>query len=144
MPSKRKKNNELQRTRRVAAAALKNCVVVYVSGNKVKHLFSLKHMQAVKPTASIDRAVHQIRWPWTVYIAVICKKPDGEQYIKAEELAITGEFFYSEIADVLNNQHFNLLKSVNKNHSPRPAWIAAPRRTEFNERQAAEIFSALE
>ena len=58
---KRKKNNELQRTKRVAAACLKDCAVAYVSGNKVKHLVSLKHEAQVKVTPNIDKAVHGIR-----------------------------------------------------------------------------------
>lgn len=144
MPSKRKKNNELQRTRRVAAAALRDCIVVYVSGNKVKHLFSLKHMQPVKPTVSIDRAVHQLRWRWTVYISVICETPDGEKYVKSEELAPSGEYLYSELADTLNEFHQELLQTVNINHNPRPAWIAAPRGTTFDEKTAADIYSVFE
>ena len=75
--SKRKKNNELERTKRVARECLKDCAVLYVSGNKFKSLVSLKHEAQVKVTPSIDAAVHKLRWHWTVLIAAFCRAPDG-------------------------------------------------------------------
>lgn len=141
--SKRKKNNELQRTKRIAALSLKDCVIVYLSGRGCKYLFSIKHMLPVKCTPTIDRAMHNIRWHWTVYISVICTNADGSEYIKSEEIAPSGEYFYSELAEVLNEMHSDLFRSVNGNHNPRPAWIAAPRMSTFDEKQAAEIYSII-
>lgn len=141
--SKRKANNELERTKRIARASLKDCVVVYVSGDDHKRLFSLKHMMQVRCTVSIDRAVHAIRWPWTVYIAAFCRDQTGQEYIKSEEIAVDGEYLYREIAELLNDQHFALLQTVNRQHLCGVGWIAAPRRCVFDEAQAADVFGQL-
>ena len=139
--TKRKANNELERTKRIARASLKDCVVVYVSGDDHKRLFSLRHMMQVRCTVSIDRAVHAIRWPWTVYIAAFCRDQSGSEYVKAEEVAVAGEYFYSELTDLLNEQHFALLETVNRQHLCGVGWIAAPRRCTFDEAQAFNVFS---
>lgn len=139
--SRRKANNELERTKRIARATLKDCVVVYVSGDDHKRLYSLKHDAQVRCTVSIDRAIHSIRWPWTVYIAAFCRDLAGTEYVKAEEIAVAGEYFYSELAELLNAQHFALLETVNRQHLCGVGWIAAPRRCEFDEAQAYQVFA---
>jgi hypothetical protein len=138
--TKRKANNELERTKRVARASLKDCVVVYVSGDTHKRLYSLKHSAQVRCTSNIDRAIHAIRWPWTVYIAAFCRDQSGAEYVKAEEVAVAGEYFYGELADMLNEQHFALLDTVNKHHLCGVGWIAAPRRCTFDEHEAFGVF----
>ncbi len=139
--SNRKANNELERTRRVARACLKDCVVVYVSGDTHKRLYSLKHDAQVRCTVSIDLAIHSIRWPWTVYIAAFCRDQTGAEYVKAEEIAVAGEYLYSELSDLLNEQHFALLETVNRQHLCGVGWIAAPRRCTFDEAQAYQVFA---
>lgn len=142
--SKRKKNNVLQRTKRVAAACLKDCAVAYVSGNKVKHLVSLKHEAQVKVTPNIDKAVHGIRWRWTVLIAAFCRGQDGKEYVKQEELAPAGEYFYHELTDTLNDLHLEFLeREVNKNHIIGVGWLAIPRCDTIDEAKAERIFSML-
>lgn len=140
--SKRKANNELERTKRIARASLKECVVVYVSGDDHKRLYSLKHNSQVRCTTSIDRAIHGIRWPWTVYIAAFCRDQTGAEYVKAEEIAVEGEYLYRELAELLNELHFQLLETVNCQHLCGVGWIAAPRRCSFDEAEAYRVFAA--
>lgn len=141
--SKRKRYNRLEHVRQLAKAKLKGCAVVYVSGDDHKRLFSLKHMMQVRVTPDLDLLVHGIRWPWTVYIAAFCRDQAGTEYIKAEEIAVAGEYLYSELADLLNDQHFALLETVNRQHLCGVGWIAAPRRCVFDEAQAADVFGQL-
>lgn len=141
---KRKKNNELERTKRIAAAILNRCAVVYVSGNKIKHLISLKHKKQVLVKPSIDNAVHKIRWPWTVLISVFCRSNTGEEYVKSQEIAIEGEFFYHEVADKLNDYHYEFLNTaVDKRQVVGVGWCAVPRREEIDETLAGEIYTSL-
>lgn len=139
--SKRKRYNHLEHVRQLAKAKLKGCAVVYVSGDDHKRLFSLKHMMQVRVTPDLDLLVHGIRWPWTVYIAAFCRDQAGTEYIKAEEIAVEGEYLYREIAELLNDQHFALLDTVNKQHLCGVGWIAAPRRCTFDEAQAFQVFT---
>ena len=140
--SKRKKNNELERTKRVARECLKDCAVLYVSGNQFKSLVSLKHEAQVMVTPSVDAAVHKLRWHWTVLIAAFCRSPDGQEYMKAEELAPDGEYFYSELADVFNDFHHAFINdAVNRQHLVGVGWLAIPRRGTICEEQAEIMFS---
>lgn len=138
---KRKRNNELLRTKRVAAACLKNCAVLYVGGDKVKHLVSLKHRAKVQATPNIDRAVHAIRWRWTVLIAAFCRDQAGQEYIKMEELAPAGEYLYSELADSFNDLHFAMInEQINKTHLCSVGWLAVPRNETIDENLAGDLF----
>ena len=98
-------------------------------------------MMQVRVTPDLDLLVHGIRWPWTVYIAAFCRDQMGREYVKAEEIAASGEYLYREIAELLNDQHFALLETVNRQHLCGVGWIAAPRRCEFDEAQAYQVFA---
>lgn len=140
----RKRNNEFERTRRIAAATLKNCAVAFVSGNTVKHLISLKHKKQVLVTPSLDHAAHRIRWQWTVLISVFCRDQSGQQYVKSQELAPAGEFLYSELAETLNDMHCEFLNTaVDARQVIGVGWMAVPRRESLDENLAGEIYSLL-
>lgn len=141
MTKRRKKYNLHESTKQLAKARLKDCVVVYVSGDNFKRLFSLKHMMPVRITRDTDLMVHSLRWPWTVYIAAFGRDSFGRFYIKAREIAIAGEHLYGEVADSLNAEHKALIEeTMPESHLIGVGWIAAPRRCSFDEEQAAKIF----
>jgi hypothetical protein len=143
MPKKRKKNNELERTKRLFRAQLGDCVVVFIGGNAGKSkLYSRKRKMCIQVNSEISHILHNFRWPWTTLMSVLCRDELGKEYIRNSEANAghCAEVRYEDMAEALNDAHFDLVGTAVEKHVLNVGWIAAPHVTSFDEAEAMDIY----
>lgn len=145
-PKKRtKRNNELQRTKRLAAAQLTGCAMVYVSTAEVKMLYSEKHGMYAKVYPAINHALEKIRWPWNALLAVFCRESNGKLKMVTAQADNTAEYFYSELGEVLSEKHAALARECREKMEVfGVGWYAVPRHEDIDENHALAAFEQLE
>lgn len=79
---------------------------------------------------------------WTIYVAALCRDPNGGQYIKAEEIALHGVYLAAQLTDVIKIYCLELKARCNTRHLVASAWIANPSNITLDEAQADRILEA--
>ncbi|GGY87771.1 hypothetical protein [Shewanella fodinae] len=129
----------------VARALLRDLVVVFVAGkndSKVQ-VWNRKRGKIEfigKPTAL---AISDTPMPWSVLCAVTCRRQDGQQYMRTEELAAPHPITQAQIAKHCNELHMQLLKACNPMHRLTAAWIAVPTGEELPMEEVDRIITVL-
>ena len=141
--SKRKPNNNNARHYRMARSTLKDTALVFVVSEQQTGVtaYSIKHKDRLTVTQKIAKAVQTVPYKWSVYIAVFCRDQFGTQYTKGQWIATKDYYFQSELIDLLNEQHQELIKSANPQHKMNAGWIAIPVSGEISDQHADELFT---
>ncbi|MEE1922652.1 hypothetical protein V0R50_10390 [Pseudomonas sp. 148P] len=124
-----------------ALVATNHVAVVNIDPSGRQMLMNWKSCKQIRSRQIVD-AVCDIAHRWTIYISVMCQKPDGEQYYKSEELATDGNYLASHLTDVIEASYTDLFRKANPNHRIASGWIAIPTNTTLDEPQAAKVFVA--
>lgn len=142
--SKRKPHNMRARIERSCRALLStnHVAVVNIDPSGRQGLISWKSCKNICSRQVVD-AVCDIPHRWTIYLSVMCQKPNGEQYCKSVEVAPQGNYLASHLTDVIESTYSDLRAQANKNHLVASGWIAIPADTTLDEAQAAKVFTAV-
>lgn len=133
------------RIERAARSVLKLNKVCIVNLNEPHHLQTTFHhanCKLIMATKRISQALIDVPHRWTLYLAVFCRRQDGEQYTKAIELETNGIYRAAQLTEVIKEHHTQLVKAQNPGHVVSSGWIAFPYPIEFSEEQADKLFSA--
>lgn len=142
--SKRKPHNmraRLERTCRALVSA-NHAAVVNIDPSGQQVLMNWKNCRQICVRQVID-AVCDIPHRWTIYLSVMCQKPDGEQYCKSIEVAPQGNYLASHLTDVIEATYMGLREQCNPQHIVAAGWIAIPADLTLEEAQAAAVFEAV-
>lgn len=139
---KRKPHNMRTRLERACRAIVStnHAAVVNIDPSGLQFLVNLKNCRQITSRPVVD-AVCDITHRWTIYVSVMCEKPDGEQYCKSIEVAPQGNYLASHITDVIEATYRDLRSQCNPNHVRASGWIAIPTDTSLDEAQAARVFA---
>lgn len=141
--SKRKPHNLRVRIERSCRALLatNHVAVVNIDPSGQQILMNWKSCKQIRSRQIVD-AICDIAHRWTIYLSVMCQKPNGEQYCKSMEVAPQGNYLASHLTDVIEATYTELRTQANPNHLVASGWIAIPTDTTLEEHQAAEVFAA--
>lgn len=133
------------RLQNAARSVLKLNRVCIVNLNEPYHLQTTFHhanCKLIMATPRISKALLDVPHRWTLYLAVFCRRQDGEQYTKAIELETNGIYRAAQLTEVIKDHHVPLVKAQNPGHVVSSGWIAFPYPIEFDEKQADQLFDA--
>ncbi|CAI8829275.1 DUF551 domain-containing protein [Pseudomonas donghuensis] len=142
--SKRKPHKmraRLERTSRALVGA-NHAAVVNIDPSGQQVLMNWKNCRQICVRQVVD-AVCDIPHRWTIYLSVMCQKPNGEQYCKSVEVAPQGNYLASHLTDVIEAVHTDLRARCNQGHIVASGWLAIPFDVSLDEAQAAAVFEAV-
>ncbi|MFK0309699.1 hypothetical protein ACIQUF_00500 [Pseudomonas sp. NPDC090233] len=142
--SKRKPHNmraRLERTCRALVVA-NHAAVVNIDPSGQQVLVNWHNLKQIRVRQVVD-AVCDLSHRWTIYLSVMCQKPNGEQYCKSIEVAPQGNYKAEHITDVIETTYRDLRAQANPGHLIASGWIAIPTDTTLDEVQAAKVFAAV-
>ncbi|WP_449432315.1 hypothetical protein [Pseudomonas putida] len=142
--SKRKPHNMRARLERTCRALVttNHAAVVNIDPSGQQVLVNWKNLKQICVRQVVD-AVCDLPHRWTIYLSVMCQKPNGEQYCKSVEVAPQGNYKAEHITDVIEKTYLDLRAQANPNHMVAAGWIAIPTNTTLDEAQAAKVFAAV-
>ncbi len=135
-----------KRTHRLARAIVgryKVSVAFSTGGDGKCHMVHSRTGKQLRADPNLIAAVENVPHKWTVLIAALCLKPDGEEYMKSEQISVPHVIYQRDIADALTDMHMNLCKSCNPNHLVGAAWMANPKGEDIDEAAAGKVFESL-
>lgn len=143
--SKRKPNNMRARMERSLRAILRtnNVAVICIEQTERQGLINWKTCKSIAPSQQVADAVCDIAHRWTIYVGVMCQKPDGSQYLRSEEFAPQGNYLSRHLNELIGDHHDQALAGANPNHVVSSGWIAVPNDVSIPEEQAAKLFAAV-
>lgn len=144
--SKRKPNSAHARMVRYSRAMLRSnhVAVIDLEASNLHTLINWKNATAITTNArrALVDALCDIPHSWTIYLAGLHRYPNGEPYMKSEELALNGIYLAAHLVDVIGPRTELLRSQCNANHLIGMGWIATPYDNTLKEAQAARIFDA--
>lgn len=143
--SKRKPNNMRARVERSLRAVLvtNHVAVVCVESADRQGVINWKTCCNVAPSQYVASAICDIAHQWTIFIGVMCEKPNGEQYLRSGEFAPQGNYLSKHLSEVIEAVYAEILAEANTNHVVASGWIAIPYKVSLTEAQAAKVFAAV-
>ncbi|MDZ5602558.1 hypothetical protein SJI00_07210 [Pseudomonas sp. RP23018S] len=144
MSKVRKPHNLRARIERACRSLLvtNHVAVVSIDPSGQQLLMNWKSCRQIRSRQIVD-AVCDIPHRWTIYLSVMCQKPNGEQYCKSIEVAPQGNYLASHITDVIETTYADLRGQANPNHLVASGWIAIPTEMTMDEAQAARLFTTV-
>lgn len=141
----RKRNNTAARMQKFTRALLRqhHIAVVHIENPERQGLINWRNCKSVAAGPQLASGICDIAHHWTIYLAVFCQKPNGERYIKAEEIAPQGQYRSEQLAGVMEQHHAELLQTCNPTHVIGRGWIASPVGDSLTEEQADRVFEAV-
>lgn len=145
--SRRKPNNTRARMERSLRAVLRsNHVAVInldpVDGQGRQGMIQMRNCKSIPPGQRLADAICDIPHTWVIYVAAFCIAPDGERYIKSQEVALQGLYLASHLTEVIETYYRQIVDSCNRRHLVGSGWIANPCGESLDEEQAARLFEA--
>ncbi|MFK0090681.1 hypothetical protein ACIQUS_25745 [Pseudomonas sp. NPDC090755] len=142
--SKRKPHNLRARIERSCRALLatNHVAVVNIDPSGQQVLVNWKTCKQIRSRQIVD-AVCDIPHRWTIYLSVMCQKPNGEQYCKSVEVAPQGNYLASHLTDAIEATYTELRAQCNQIHVVASGWIAIPADLTLEETQAGAVFEAV-
>ncbi|MDK2594408.1 hypothetical protein QNM18_04920 [Pseudoalteromonas sp. P94(2023)] len=139
----RKKYNVSSRIRSQGDASLKGlCVLSLVSLAGKCLLVNMKTGKDQAPSLTLATAIEKYSFQWTVLLAVFGRAPNGDQYMKCEQVNFTSRYRQCDLVDYLNEKQNNFLdKSISKEHVINAGWIAVPYQFDIDASFAGDLFS---
>jgi len=125
-----------------ALVGASHAAVVNIDPSGQQVLVNWKNCKQIRVRQVVD-AVCDIAHRWTIYLSVMCQKPNGEQYCKSVEVAPQGNYLASHLTAVIEATYTDLRAQCNPNHVVASGWIAIPTDMTLDEPQAAKVFTAV-
>lgn len=142
--SKRKTHNIRTRLERSCRALLStnHAAVVNIDPSGLQVMINWKNGKQIRVRQVAD-ALCDIPHRWTIYIAGICVRQDGAQYIKSIDIRPDGVHLAESLADVVEHFYNELKNDCNPNHVIGMGWLAVPGIIDIHESQVSAVLSAV-
>ncbi|AOE60405.1 hypothetical protein QZH45_14320 [Pseudomonas corrugata] len=92
---------------------------------------------------AVSDALCDIAHRWTIYIAGICVRQDGAQYIKSIDITPDGVHMVERLSDVLEHFYEEVKADCNANHLVGMGWLAVPGNTRVTEAQLSSLLASV-
>lgn len=135
-----------KRVHRLARAIIsqhKVNVAFSTGGDNKCHLIHGKSGKRLRADSNLINAIEHVPHKWSILIAAICRKSDGEEYMKTEQVSVPHVIYQRDLADALTDMHAELCRQCNPNHLIGAAWMADPKGSDIDESLAAKVFEEL-
>lgn len=134
---KRKQNNTKARIEKFSKALLRleTIAVVNIDPSGHQMLCDIKRERLVQSSPHVHSVIVGMRHEWTIYISAFCNG-----YYKSKEIAISGEYRFNDLEEVIKAYYEELLNSCNPKHIIGSGWIANPCGISLSEEKAAKLF----
>ena len=144
MKAKRKPHNMRVRLERSCRALLStnNAAVVNIDPSGLQVMINWMNGKHIRISQVAD-ALCDIPHRWTIYIAGICQRQDGAQYIKSVDIRPDGVHLAESLTDVVEHFYNELKADCNPNHQIGMGWLAVPGVVEMTESQVSAVFAAV-
>lgn len=143
MKKRIKKYNPSKILRVAGSIITKPLIASFITGDDLVNLFDIKKNKLAKVDLITAKLFSEVRYAWSVLLAVICRDDSGVEYIKTELVTANQEYFQHELIDFLNIQHKALLDKANERHLIGAAWLASPVGRVWDDKEAMGIFNTL-
>ena len=141
-PKKRtKKNCQMKRLANMALYGTSDLLLVFVGGKRETYAFDKKELSPVNIGPSIAQSLQTVAFKWSLYLAVLCRRQDGQQYIKQKVIPFFSPYSRATIENYLNEEHEKLIKICNPLHIANIGWIASTVPYEITDEIADELFT---
>lgn len=142
---RRKRHDRVARIRKMSSNLINGYAIGFVTGGKnyACSLIDVSAKKIVPVSATMARAIDEVPYLWSVYIAAFCIGQDGKEYMKSEIVQTTSRYYQKDLCEFLNGQHQTLIANCNENHTVSVGWLASPHGVDFTEEQASELFTVL-
>ncbi|MFK3971148.1 hypothetical protein ACI2KS_10520 [Pseudomonas sp. NPDC087358] len=142
--SKRKPCNRTVQVQRSLRSLLSthHAAVIHIDPSGRQLMINWKNARQIL-SLIVANALCDIPHRWTIYIAGICVRQDGAQYIKAIEIRPDGIHLVEKLADVVDHFYEEVKEDCNPNHRVGMGWLAIPGIVSIPEAQLAALFAAL-
>lgn len=141
---RRKANNCFARAERSCRALLNtnHVAVVNIDPSGLQVMINWKNGKQIRVRQVAD-ALCDIPHRWTIYIAGICQRQDGAQYIKSLDIRPDGIHLAGSLTEVVEHFYNELKADCNPNHRIGMGWLALPGVVELTEAQVSAVFAAI-
>jgi len=141
---RRKANNCFARAERSCRALLNtnHVAVVNIDPSGLQVMVNWKNGKQIRVRQVAD-ALCDIPHRWTIYIAGICQRQDGAQYIKSIDIRPDGVHLAESLTDVVEHFYNELKADCNPNHRIGMGWLALPGIVELTEAQVSAVFNSV-
>ena len=147
MPSKRKAYNKMKQLTRVADHLAKDVLIGYTTSLAGCVMIQRKQLRLIPPESREGRqVVAALGRPhtWSCTIAVFGRTALGEEYMKSEAVVTDTRYFQSDLAPTFEEYHSKLIPKIPEHQRVAVGWIASPAGIELSEKEAGDIFVALQ
>lgn len=135
-----KKHCQVKRVTNMATLGTKDMLLVFCGGIKETHAFSKKTLKPVTIGPSIADSLAKLPFKWSVYIAVLCRRQDGQNYIRSEQYNFDVPYHRANIENLLNERHDQLIRTCNSAHILNIGWIASTVPYDIEDSDAINLF----
>jgi hypothetical protein len=141
--SKRKPHNLHARVERACRALVRtnHVAVINVGETELQWMINWKNSRIIR-SVRIVNALCDYSHRWTIFAAVLCVAPSGEQYFKSREFTTKDTLMVATLADHTQAVLDEVFADCNPNHQRTRAWIAIPDDVELDPAQANVLFAA--
>ena len=121
-----KKHSNEGQYRRVCEVILRDTALVLTGNDNLVTLTSIKKRRPITLEPLIYKAIKNVPYQWSVYIAVFCRDQLGRRYINSQWINAQSRYYQRDLIGVLNENHRQLLDSANQLHVLNYGWVAIP------------------
>lgn len=140
-PKKRtKKNCQLKRLSTMALYGTSDLLLVFIGGKRETYAFDKKELTPVSIGPSIARSLQTVAFKWSLYLAVLCRRQDGQQYTRQRVRKFHSPYSRATIENYLNEEHEKLIKKCNQLHIVNIGWVASTVPYEITDDIAYDLF----
>ena len=136
-----KKHCQVKRVTSMATLGTKDMLLVFCGGKKETQAFDKKTLRPVNVGPTIAESIAKLPFKWSVYIAVWCRRQDGQDYIQSEQYNFDVPYHRANIENLLNERHDELIRSCNQLHIVNIGWIGSTVNYDINDKLATELFT---
>lgn len=117
--------------------------VVCIESQDRQGVINWKTLANISPSRQIQQGICDIAHEWTIFIGIMCQKPDGSQHLYSEEYALQGVYRSRDLSDPIEAFVQEVKSRANPNHYVSAGWIAMPYKATIEAPQASKIFAAI-
>ena len=136
-----KKHCQIKRVTNMATLGTKDMLLVFVGGKKETQAFDKKSLGRINVGPTIAESLAKLSFKWSVYVAVLCRRQDGQQYIQSEQYTFDVPYSRATVENMLNEKHEELVKACNPLHVVNLGWIASTVNCDISDALADELFT---
>ncbi|MGL4518042.1 MAG: hypothetical protein ACRCUH_15285 [Shewanella sp.] len=136
-----KKNCQLKRLSTMALYGTSDLLLVFIGGKRETCAFDKKELSPVNIGPSIAKSLQTVAFKWSLYLAVLCRRQDGQQYIKQKVVPFFSPYSRETIENYLNEEHEKLIKICNPLHIVNIGWVASTVPFEITDEIADDLFT---